>query len=190
MALFKNNKCIIANVGDSRCLLFKNNRLIFSTRDHKPNEPFEKRRIKLAGGSVYRNKGKRIYQNGKRIKLPHRVIPGYLSVSRTFGDITTKEPKFGGKKGVVVAEPDIVELDLNESYNFMMIGCDGIFDVMSNTEILDCIHIVLKLNKNNDKKINELCGDFADMIVKSALAKESFDNVSCIVIAFNINGLV
>ena len=190
MALFKNNKCIIANVGDSRCLLFKNNRLVFSTRDHKPNEPFEKRRIKLAGGSVYRNKGKRIYQNGKRIKLPHRVIPGYLSVSRTFGDITTKEPKFGGKKGVVVAEPDIVELDLNESYNFMVIGCDGIFDVMSNTEILDCIHIVLKLNKNNDKKINELCGDFADMIVKSALAKESFDNVSCIVIAFNINGLV
>ena len=48
MALFKNNKCIIANVGDSRCLLFKNNRLVFSTRDHKPNEPFEKKKNKIS----------------------------------------------------------------------------------------------------------------------------------------------
>ena len=50
--------------------------------------------------------------------------------------------------------------------------------------------MVLKIDKNKNKKINELCGDFAAMIIKSALAKESFDNVSCIVIIFNINGLI
>ena len=32
-----------------------------------------------------------------------QIIPGRLSVSRTFGDIEAKFPKFGGKKGVILA---------------------------------------------------------------------------------------
>lgn len=94
------------------------------------------------------------------------------------------------KKNVVIALPDITELELNDEYNFIVIGCDGIFDVLSNIEILECIKIVIKINKNKNKKMNELCGDFAAMIIKSALAKDSFDNISCIVIALNLNGLL
>ena len=90
--------------------------------------------------------------------------------------------------------PDITEIELNDEYNFIIIGCDGIFDVLSNEELLECIHIVLKEKKMteyiNEADIHELCGDFADMIIKSALAKDSFDNVSCIVIAINLNGLL
>ena len=191
MVLLKNKKCIIANIGDSRCVLFRNKRLFFSTRDHKPNSSFEKRRIEQAGGSIYQTQSViPLYQNGKLIEIPWRVQPGGLSVSRTFGDIESKEAKYGGKKGVVVALPDVVEFDLNDEYNFMVIGCDGIFDVLSNNEIMECIKIVLRINKTKNKKINELCGDFAAMIIKSALAKESFDNVSCIVVVFNIKGLI
>ena len=131
-----------------------------------------------------------IYQNGKLIETPWRVYPGGLSVSRTFGDIESKDELFGGKKGVVVSLPDINEFDLNEDYNFIVIGCDGIFDVLSNYEIIDCIKMVLEINKGKNKKINELCGDFASMIIKSALIKESFDNVSCIVLVFNINDFI
>jgi hypothetical protein len=38
---------------------------------------------------------------------PFRVIPGRLSVCRTFGDIETKLEKYGGKPGVVIAKPEI-----------------------------------------------------------------------------------
>ena len=191
IVLIKDKRCIIGNVGDSRCVIFKNNRLFYATTDHKPNSYIEKRRIELAGGSIYKsNSAIPLYQNGKQIEIPWRVNPGRLSVSRTFGDVEAKLEKFGGLKGVVVATPDIVEYELNEQYNFIVIGCDGIFDVLSNMEILECIQIVLKLNRNKKKKINELCGDFAAMIIKSALAKESFDNVSCIVIVFNIDDLI
>ena len=191
MALIKNRKCIIANIGDSRCVLYKNKRVVYSTRDHKPNSTFERRRIESAGGEVYQTQSViPLYQNGKLIEIPWRVLPGGLSVSRTFGDIESKDSKYGGKKDVVAALPEIVEFELNDDYNFMVIGCDGIFDVLSNNDILQCIQIVLKINKNKNKKINELCGDFATMIIKSALAKESFDNVSCIVVLFNINGLI
>ena len=189
--LIKKNKCIIANIGDSRLVMFKNKRVVFSTSDHKPNTYIEKHRIESQGGSVYQTTAAiPIYQNGKLIEIPWRVCPGGLSVSRTFGDIESKDERFGGKKGVVVALPDISEFELNDEYNFIVIGCDGIFDVLSNGEIIECIKIVLKINKSKNKKINELCGDFASMIIKSALAKESFDNVSCIVIVFNLKDFI
>ena len=189
--LIKKNKCIIANIGDSRLVMFKNKRVVFSTSDHKPNTYIEKHRIESQGGSVYQTTAAiPIYQNGKLIEIPWRVCPGGLSVSRTFGDIESKDERFGGKKGVVVALPDISEFELNDKYNFIVIGCDGIFDVLSNGEIIECIKIVLKINKSKNKKINELCGDFASMIIKSALAKESFDNVSCIVIVFNLKDFI
>ena len=189
--LIKKNKCIIANIGDSRLVMFKNKRVVFSTSDHKPNTYIEKHRIESQGGSVYQTTAAiPIYQNGKLIEIPWRVCPGGLSVSRTFGDIESKDERFGGKKGVVVALPDISEFELNDEYNFIVIGCDGIFDVLSNGEIIECIKIVLKINKSKNKKINELCGDFASMIIKSSLAKESFDNVSCIVIVFNLKDFI
>ena len=194
MAMIQGNKCIIANVGDSRLVLFKNGKVSFSTEDHKPNTEIEKRRIKLAGGEIYQTFTLLpLRQNGKEIEAPWRVLPGRLSVSRTFGDIEAKDPKFGGIGGVVVALPDITELELDEEYNFMVIGCDGIFDVLDNEELMKCFQIVVnekKIEEIKEEDIHELCGDFAAMIVKSAIAKDSSDNVSCIVVAFNMNSLL
>ena len=194
MAMIQGNKCIIANVGDSRLVLFKKGKVFFATEDHKPNTETEKRRIKLAGGEIYQTITLfPLRQNGKEIEPPWRVLPGRLSVSRTFGDIEAKETKFGGIPGVVLALPDITEIELDDEFNFMVIGCDGIFDVLSNEEILECIKIVLKeknVNEIKEDDVHELCGDFAAMIVKSAIAKDSSDNVSCIVVAFNLDGLL
>ena len=194
MAMIQGNKCIIANVGDSRLVLFKKGKVFFATEDHKPNTETEKRRIKLAGGEIYQTITLfPLRQNGKEIEPPWRVLPGRLSVSRTFGDIEAKETKFGGIPGVVLALPDITEIELDNEFNFMVIGCDGIFDVLSNEEILECIKIVLKeknVKEIKEDDVHELCGDFAAMIVKSAIAKDSSDNVSCIVVAFNLNGLL
>jgi protein phosphatase 2C family protein 2/3 len=195
IAMIQKNKCIIANVGDSRLVIYKNNSIFFCTEDHKPGSDIEKERIIKAGGKIYQTPSLwPLYQNGKEIEIPWRVLPGRLSVSRTFGDIEAKDEKFGGNKNVVVALPDITEIELNEDFNLIVLGCDGIFDVLSNEEILECIKIVLKeknINEiNEETNISELCGEFAGMIIKSALAKDSFDNVSCIVIAINIKDLI
>ena len=194
MALIQKNKLIIANVGDSRLVLFKKNSLYFSTEDHKPGSPSEKIRIEKGGGMVYQTPSLiPLHQNGKEIEPPWRVLPGRLSVSRTFGDVEAKNEKLGGMKNVVVALPDITEIELDEDFNFMVLGCDGIFDVLSNEEILECVKIVLKekeINDLNNVNISELCGYIADMIIKSSLAKDSYDNVSCIVVAINMKELI
>ena len=148
----------------------------------------------MAGGKIYQTPSIfPLYQNGKKVDIPYRVLPGRLSVSRTFGDIQAKDEKFGGNKIVIIPLPDITEIELNDEYNLIIMGSDGIFDVLSNEELLECIDIVLKEKeitgniKNED--IHQLCGDFTNMIIKSALAKESLDNITCIVIALNLNGL-
>ena len=194
MLMIQGKKCIIANIGDSRLIIFKNKEVSFTTTDHKPDSIIEKARIELSGGKLYKIQTLiPIYQNGSRVNAPWRVNPGQLSVSRTFGDIQAKDEKFGGNKTAIIALPDITEIELDNNYDFIVMACDGIFDVLKNEELLECIKIVIKeKNITNFKDVNmhQLCGDFANMIIKSALAKDSFDNVSCIVIAINLESFL
>ena len=194
MLMIQGKKCIIANVGDSRLVIFKNKLISFTTTDHKPDSIIEKARIELSGGKLYKIQTLiPIYHNGERVNAPWRVNPGQLSVSRTFGDIQAKEEKFGGNKTAIIALPDITEIELDNDYNFIVMASDGIFDVLKNEELLECIQIVIKeKNITNFKNVNihQLCGGFAAMVIKSALAKDSFDNISCIVIAINLDSLL
>ena len=152
---------------------------------NEPGDEEEKKRIELAGGKIYQTASFiPLFQNGQEIEIPWRVLPGRLSVSRTFGDIEAKDEKFGGMKNVVCALPDITEIELNDDFSFIVIGCDGIFDVLSNEELVECVKIVL--NEKNNLDVNLICKECSNLIIKSSLAKDSFDNVSCIFIALNL----
>jgi protein phosphatase 2C family protein 2/3 len=73
------------------------------------------------------------------VQGPLRVFPGRLSVSRTFGDIEAKRPKYGGNSNVIVCEPEIVKFKLRDNFDFIMLGCDGIFEQQSNKDIINVI---------------------------------------------------
>ena len=53
---------------------------------------------------------------------PHRVLPGRLSVSRTFGDIEAKLLKFGGNPNVVVALPEIKSFKIMSDHDFVILA--------------------------------------------------------------------
>ena len=80
-----------------------------------------------------------MYQNqatvgtgGKKIQPPMRVIPGRLSVSRTFGDCAAKMSQYGGNPQVIVAEPEISTFTIAGDMDYLLIGSDGIFDNLQN----------------------------------------------------------
>ena len=83
----------VANVGDSRAILISQKdetptgfAVSALTRDHKPCDPDEGKRIVLAGGRIdsYRDhKGNKV--GPERVWLLHEDIPG-LAMSRSFGD--------------------------------------------------------------------------------------------------------
>jgi protein phosphatase PTC2/3 len=57
-----------------------------------------------------------------------RVLPGRLSVSRSFGDCMAKMEKYGGNSNCLIADPDIKVCAITEDTDLLLIGCDGIFD--------------------------------------------------------------
>jgi protein phosphatase 2C family protein 2/3 len=90
-ALIVDDYCFVTNLGDSRGLYsFDTGKQLFQiTRDHKPNDSTEKKRIEKAGGKIY--KDTRVKVDGVKVKVnaeeapgfkfPYRVSPGNLAVS-------------------------------------------------------------------------------------------------------------
>lgn len=124
---------------------------------------------------------------------PHRVLPGRLSVSRTFGDIEAKNPKYGGKDGVVIAQPEISQFSVkNDFHDFIVIGCDGIFDRMTNQHVLDVTWDTINSIKSQEikdgsaqqKTVHQVTGAMADAILKQAATERSLDNLTIVIISF------
>lgn len=128
----------VANVGDSRAIISKSHGSLVDqlSRDHKPSDEKEQMRIFEAGGKVYQNKNTNIVdQHGRKIVPPVRVLPGRLSVSRTFGDCSAKMEKYGGMAGCIIAIPEINVYAVNSEIDYIILGSDGIFDHLSNEQI-------------------------------------------------------
>lgn len=58
--------------------------------------------------------------------------PGRLSVSRTIGDIEAKDARYGGNPDVVIPTPEIRMFKIHDSYDYIIAGCDGIFEKLTN----------------------------------------------------------
>ncbi|WOK96686.1 putative protein phosphatase 2C 73 [Canna indica] len=124
---------IIANLGDSRAVLGtrdKKNRLVplQLTVDQKPNLPGEAERIRSYKGRIfYLREEPDVY----RIWLPDEDSPG-LAMARAFGDFCLKD--FG-----LIATPQIFHRFLSEKDEFVVLATDGIWDVLSNKEVMKIV---------------------------------------------------
>jgi serine/threonine protein phosphatase PrpC len=100
--------------GDSRGVMSRNGVAIALSTDHKPRDSREFTRIEQAGGFVN--------AVGR--------INGNLNLSRSLGDLKYKQLKhLPVEAQVITAEPDVLEFSLTDADEFMVLGCDGIWDV-------------------------------------------------------------
>lgn len=144
MVMVIDDMIYVINVGDSRAIMSidSGNQIGVLSRDHKPDDELEKIRIQAAGGKIYRTQtfAKAASHPGEKdmyVQGPLRVFPGRLSVSKTFGDIEAKRPKYGGNPNVIVCDPDIKSFKIQDNFDFIMIGCDGIFERLNNRDCID-----------------------------------------------------
>ncbi len=78
------------------------------------------------------------------------MLPGRLSVCRTFGDLEAKISAVGGNPQVVIAIPEIRSFRLEpDECDFIVIASDGIFDKLSNEEVAECVWMTVKDSENN-----------------------------------------
>lgn len=143
-----------ANVGDSRVVLCENSVARRMTFDHKASDDSEADRVSDMGGFVIMNR-----------------VMGVLAVSRSFGDKSLQP--------YVTAEPYVSSVQLGRSHPFMIIACDGVWDVMSDQEAVD---MVLKTCGTSTRVQQQQ--KVAEVLVQAALEKGSRDNITAMVVYF------
>ncbi|CEG35312.1 protein phosphatase [Plasmopara halstedii] len=160
-ALVTPTHIIVANSGDSRSVMAKGGRTVEMSFDHKPINAEERKRIEQAGGLVRSNR-----------------VNGDLAVSRALGDFSYKaRADLPAEKQQVSAEPEIQVQKIEKTEEFLVLACDGIWDVMSNDEI--CAYIRQLMNDGEmDLKL------IAEEILDNCLRAGSRDNMSVVIVKF------
>ena len=177
----------VANCGDSRCILSsKNNGVKTMSFDHKPQHIGELLRINDNGGSVSLGR-----------------VGGVLALSRAFSDfqfkrsvsynqnnnINSASKKFSipPQESQVTVEPDVImhKIDYKRD-EFLVLACDGIWDVYSNKQLVQFIkhHLTLGL------KLNEIMPKILDHGILQANSSTGigFDNMTAIIVILNKQG--
>ncbi|XP_076902499.1 putative protein phosphatase 2C 47 [Bidens hawaiensis] len=146
---------ITANAGDCRAVICRNGSATQITQDHRGSTCEEKERCERLGGYFD--------QDG--------YLNGQLGVTRALGDWHMKNSK------VLTAEPDVRQMVLTDNDEFMIIACDGIWDVMSNQEAVGIVRCQLRLHNDPQRCANEL--------INRALRLDATDNLTAIVVCFS-----
>lgn len=83
----------------------------------------------------------------------------------------------------MIAKPEIWSFRIDESHDFVLLGCDGIFDKLNDEDCVSCVWKTVKSTENPD--VHETLGVGVECIMKNALNWWSLDNVTVVIIAFN-----
>jgi serine/threonine protein phosphatase PrpC len=147
---------ICSNAGDSRAILCRGGMTLPLSFDHKPANPTETTRVNQAGGVV-------------RMKR----IDGDLAVSRGFGDFRFKlNGNASNYEQKVISIPEIIVYPRDdEKDEFLVIGCDGIWDVLDNPT---CGEIVRDKMKEGKTDLGQICEE----MLEECFERQSKDNMT------------
>lgn len=126
----------LGNIGDSRAIMgskASDGSLVATqlTVDLKPDLPKEAERINRCKGRVFALQDE---PEVSRVWLPYDDAPG-LAMARAFGDFCLKE--YG-----VISVPEFTHRILTERDLFIVLASDGIWDVLSNEEVVEIVSSV------------------------------------------------
>lgn len=166
VAVIYKNELIVANAGDSRCVLSSKGNVVEMSTDHKPDLEIEKNRIIKAGGFVTEGR-----------------VNANLNLSRALGDL---EYKRNASKGVeeqlIIAVPDIKKRILTKDDEFLLLGCDGIWEMLPTQDLVDFINSKLK-----DQPLKNIVEQLLEKtIAPDTLNGVGCDNMTAIIVQLNI----
>lgn len=158
-----------AHLGDSRAVMSRGGQAtrLTSMSDHKATDPLECKRVIEAGGQIINDR-----------------VNGMLAMTRAFGDHLLKMPIL--PNNVVSNVPDITSTDLSWQDNFVILACDGLWDVMNDQQAVDSVSESMReltpIARQLEAEGRSMAEILARMLVEEALARGSNDNISCIVV--------
>lgn len=163
--LIKDKKIYIANAGDSRSLLYKGGKVTRLSEDHKPDNEIERQRISNAGGFII---------DGR--------VNGNLNLSRAIGDLEYKKnPKLKPEEQLISAMPDVKVIPMDGEDAFILMGCDGVWEILSDDEICKFV----KDRLASERSISTVLGELLDKcLAPDTTQGVGCDNMSAVLIKF------
>jgi len=165
----EDNTIYVANAGDSRSVMSIGGKVKALSYDHKPVNKGENSRIVAAGGFV---------EFGR--------VNGNLALSRALGDFEFKQNQnLPAEQQIVTADPEIEVHTSTAEDEFLVIACDGIWDVLKSQEVVDFVRRCL----GDGKELHEIC----ELMMDKCLAPDSdwggvgCDNMTVMLVAL-LNG--
>ncbi|KAL7665896.1 PPM-type phosphatase domain-containing protein [[Candida] zeylanoides] len=141
-----------SNVGDSRIVLCRRGRPFRLSYDHKATDVHEINRIRESGGLIMKNR-----------------VNGVLAVTRSLGDTYMKD--------LVIGKPYTTATEICADDEFMILACDGLWDVISDQAACDFIRKMLRQNPDPAAAAKMLC--------QLAMDSSTTDNVTVMVVTFD-----
>lgn len=168
VALLHKNELYVANAGDSRCVVCKEGNAVALSVDHKPELHEEYERIKRAGGMV---------MDGR--------VNGNLNLSRAIGDLEYKQDKtLAPKEQMITAYPEVQKYTLSAQDEFMVLGCDGVWEIKNNQQVIDFCRE--KIKNNPETKPHLILEDLLDQILAPDTSMGfGCDNMTSILVIFD-----
>ncbi len=169
VVLIKKDTIYTANAGDSRAVLACCKKACDLSTDHKPELEKETQRIIKAGGTVVEGR-----------------VDGNLNLSRALGDLHYKANKsLPAEEQMISGEPDVKKMTIERDFDFIVMGCDGVYESKTSQEMVDYFYKELAANGGKitpavEKLLDESCSP--DYMKTEGLG---CDNMTCIVVKFN-----
>ncbi|KAF9169809.1 Protein phosphatase 2C 1 [Mortierella sp. AD011] len=133
------------NVGDARAVLCHKDKAVRLSYDHKGSDHTEAQRILDVGGFVMNNR-----------------VNGVIAVTRALGDSSMKE--------FIIGAPYTTRTEIGSDNPFLILACDGLWDVCTDQEAVELIKDVVCPTKASR------------VLLDHALQKFSTDNISVMVV--------
>jgi serine/threonine protein phosphatase PrpC len=144
VCLLVGNTVYCANAGDSRSILYSNKKMVPLSEDHKPENEVERNRINQAGGFIIEGR-----------------VNGNLNLSRAIGDLEYKKnPGLKPTEQLISAEPDVVTRVLTGDDEFIVMGCDGVWEILTGLEI--CQIVERRFRDNPKVKASKVIEEILD----------------------------
>ena len=190
--VLQNRYIVVANTGDSRCILSLDGVAKTLSFDHKPILMNERIRIENSNGYVRNNR-----------------INEILALSRAFGDFKFKTPVLDStsnkyiiqnksffKNGLIDIPPELFQVTVEPEFlvydmknqilpEFIVLACDGIWDCYKNSRLVTIIRNKLGLGWKLSKIIEFILHDCLSLA--NNYTGIGFDNMTIIIVAIHPN---
>ncbi len=173
--LLKEGTAYTANLGDSRAVIGscspEETCALEISIDHKPTREGEKERILRSGGKIERSMIDDKEVGPYRVWRADEDVPG-IAITRSLGDLVAHS--IG-----VAAEPEVTAKDIDADDKFIVMGSDGVWDVMSSAEAVGFIlSLPISEKEGAAKKMVMECRERWDLLneIKKKQAQILYDS--------------